>query len=98
MPKYELVFIVQPGAEEEPQKALVERLTKTISDLKGQVTQVDAWGRRRLAYSIRNQREGFYYLVQMEMPASAVRALVKSVKLIEDVMRYLIVRQDEAAG
>jgi small subunit ribosomal protein S6 len=98
MPKYELVFIVQPGIEEEPLKALVERLTKTISDLKGQVSQVDAWGRRRLAYSIRNHREGFYYLVQMELPASAVRALEKSIKLIEDIMRYLIVRQDEAAS
>jgi small subunit ribosomal protein S6 len=98
MPKYELVFIVQPGIEEEPLKALVERLTKTISDLKGQVSQVDAWGRRRLAYSIRNHREGFYYLVQMEMPAPAVRALEKSIKLFEDIMRYLIVRQDEATS
>jgi small subunit ribosomal protein S6 len=98
MPKYELVFIVQPGIEEEPLKALVERLTNTISDLKGQVSQVDAWGRRRLAYSIRNHREGFYYLVQMEMPAPAVRGLEKSIKLIEDIMRYLIVRQDEAAS
>jgi len=95
MPKYELVFIVQPAMEEEPLNALVERMGKAISDLKGQATQVDNWGRRRLAYPIRKHREGLYYLVQMDMPATAVRSLEKSIKMMEDVMRYLIVRKDE---
>ncbi len=95
MPKYEMVFIVQPELEEEPLNALVEKMSKTISDLKGQVTQVDSWGRRRLAYPIRNHREGLYYLVEMDMPAAAVRSLEKSIKLMEDVMRYLVVRKDE---
>ncbi len=95
MPKYELVFIVQPGMEEEPLNALVERMGKAISDLKGQVTQVTNWGRRRLAYPILKHRQGLYYLVEMDMPATAIRSLEKSIKLVEDVMRYLIVRKDE---
>ena len=95
MPQYELVFVVQPTMEEEPLKALVEKMSKTISDLKGQVTQVDTWGKRRLAYPINKHREAFYYLVQMEMPAESVRSLERSVKLMEDVIRYLIVRKDE---
>jgi len=95
MPKYEMVFIVQPAMEEEPLNALVNKLTKTISDLQGQVTQADAWGRRRLAYPINKQKEGFYFLMQMEMPSSAIRSLERSIKLMEDVMRYLIVRKDE---
>jgi small subunit ribosomal protein S6 len=95
MPKYELVFIVQPVIEEEPLNALVERMGKAISDLTGQVAQVNNWGRRRLAYPIRKHREGLYYLIEMDMPATAIRNLEKSIKMMEDVMRYLIVRKEE---
>jgi len=98
MPGYELVFIVQPEMEEEPLTAQVEKIKQTISDLKGQVYQVDPWGRRRLAYPIKKHREGFYFLIQMALPSSAVRSLERSLKLMEDVIRYLIVRQDEAGG
>ena len=94
MSKYELTFVVQPGMEEEPLNALVEKMTKTISDLKGQINQVDPWGKRRLAYPIKRHQEGFYFVMQMELPSSAIRGLEKSIRLMEDVMRYLIVRQD----
>jgi len=93
MPRYELVLVVQPTIEEEPLNALVAKVTQTISDLKGQVHQVDAWGKRRLAYPIKKYREGFYFLFQAEMPTSAVRTLERSLKLMEDIMRYLVVRQ-----
>ncbi len=95
MPGYELVFIVQPEMEEEPLTALVGKITETISSLKGQVHQVDPWGKRRLAYPIQNHREGFYFLVLMELPSSAVRSLERSLKLIEDIIRCLIIRKDE---
>jgi len=95
MPGYELVFIVQPEMEEEPLTALVEKVTQNISDLKGQVNQVDPWGKRRLAYPIKKHLEGFYFLMQVELPASAVRSLERSLKLMEDVIRYLIMRRDE---
>ena len=96
MPAYELIFIVQPEMEEEPLAALVEKVTQTISDLKGQVQQVDPWGKRRLAYPIKRYREGFYYLMHVELPASAIRGLDRSLKLMEDVIRHLVVRKDEA--
>ena len=95
MAAYELVFIVQPEMEEEPRNALVAKVTQTISDLKGTVQKVDPWGKRRLAYPIKKYREGFYVLVQMDMPPSAVRPLERAVKLLEDIIRYLIVRKNE---
>jgi small subunit ribosomal protein S6 len=98
MPSYELVFIVQPTVEEEPRAALVEKITQTISKLEGQVTQVDPWGQRRLAYPIKKHQAGFYYLMHVDMPASAVRSLERSLKLIEDVIRHLIVRTDEVSA
>ena len=97
MAQYEIVFIVQPEMEEEPRNALVTKVTQTISDLKGTVQKVDPWGKRRLAYPIKKFLEGSYVLVQMEMPTSAVRPLERAIKLMEDIIRHLIVRRDEVA-
>ncbi len=96
MAGYELVFIVQPDMEEEPRNALIAKVTQTISDLKGQVLKLDPWGKRRLAYPIKKLHEGFYVVVQMELPPSAVRSLERSIKLMEDIIRYLVVRKDFA--
>ncbi|MBC7262512.1 MAG: 30S ribosomal protein S6 [Chloroflexi bacterium] len=95
MPEYELVFVVQPEMEEEPLTALVNKISQTISDLQGQVRQIEPWGKRRLAYPIKKHREGFYYLMLIELPASAVRSLDRTLRLTEDVIRHLIVRKDE---
>lgn len=98
MPNYELVFIVQPTIEEEPLAALVEKITQTITELQGQVSQVDPWGKRQLAYPIKKHTAGFYYLMHVTMPPSAVRSLERSLKLMEDVIRNLIVRVDPASA
>ncbi len=95
MPQYEMVFIIQPEMDEEPLAALVEKMSQTIADLGGQVHQVDPWGKRRLAYAIAKYHDGFYFLTQMELPAQAVRSLERSIKLMEDVIRHLIIRKDE---
>lgn len=98
MPEYELVFIVQPEMEEEPLTALVNKVSQTISDLQGQVRQVEPWGKRRLAYPIQKHREGFYYLMLLELPATAVRSLDRALRLTEHVIRYLIVHKDETSS
>lgn len=98
MPQYELVFVVQPELEEEPLAALVNKVSQTISDLHGQVQQIEPWGKRRLAYPIKKYREGFYYLMLIELPASAVRSLDRTLRFIEDVIRHLIVRKDKSSG
>jgi small subunit ribosomal protein S6 len=98
MPRYEMVFIVQPELDEEAAGALIEKISQTITSLGGDVQELQAWGRRRLAYTIQRYREGFYYLVHMEFPAEAVRSLERSLKLMEDVIRHLIVRKDESAA
>lgn len=95
MPGYELVFIVQPEIEEEPLNAVVEKVSDTISSLEGQVHKTDAWGKRQLAYPIKRHRSGHYVLMNVELPASAVRSLERSLKLMEDVIRHLIVRNDQ---
>ncbi len=95
MPQYELMFIAQPQLEEEPLNALVERVSRTITDLQGEVTQTDPWGKRRLAYPVKGFADGFYYLLQMQLPASAVREVENRLKLMEDVIRFLVIRKGE---
>jgi small subunit ribosomal protein S6 len=96
MPGYELVFIAKPTMEQEALAALVEKVTKYVTDLEGQVVHVDSWGKRRLAFPIKKQFEGFYYVAEIELPATSVRSLERNIRLVEDIIRYLVVRKDEA--
>jgi small subunit ribosomal protein S6 len=64
----------------------------------GQVTQVDLWGRRRLAYPIRKQSEGQYILMQTQMTPSAMREIERNLRLNEQILRFQIIRTDEESG
>ncbi len=61
-----------------------------IAELGGSVVKVDNWGKRRMAYLIRKQREGQYYLVVAEMPSSATNELERNLRFLEPVMRHMI--------
>ena len=95
MPQYEMVFIIQPEMDEEPLAEVVEKISQTIVGLEGKVHQVEPWGKRRLAYTIKKYQDGFYFLMHMELPAQAVRSLERSLKLMEEVIRHLIVRTEQ---
>lgn len=95
MRKYELVFIAQPDLEEEERLALVERIKQSMLASGAEILREEDMGRRKLAYPIAKRREGHYTLLQAAMEPPAVRAVERSLKLSEDVLRYLIVRLDE---
>mgnify|MGYP000844480074 CR=1 FL=1 len=74
----------------------VEKVKEYVARYGGTVTNVDEWGKKRLAYEIQKMKEAYYYFIQFE-GASTVPAEVESrVRIIENVVRYLCVRQDEA--
>jgi small subunit ribosomal protein S6 len=91
---YELVYIVRPTVDEQALVAVKERVEKIISGNGGEITHRDDWGKRRLAYPITKFTEGFYSVLQLNLPGTAVRELERSLKLTEEIMRYLVVRQD----
>jgi small subunit ribosomal protein S6 len=74
---------------------VVDKISQTVVDLGGQVHPVEPWGKRRLAYTIKKYQDGSYFLMQMELPAQAVRSLERSLKLMEEVIRHLIIHKDE---
>ncbi len=95
MREYELVFIVDPTQDEEGVNVITDRVTQVITRSKGEVTRVDVWGRRKLAYPIKKFREGTYVLLQMQIAPEGLPELERVLKLTEPVIRHLLVRADE---
>jgi small subunit ribosomal protein S6 len=95
MRSYEVMFIAHPELDDASLTALVDKAKGWVSAAGGQVTQVDLWGRRRLAYPIRKQSEGQYILMQTQMEASGTRELERNMRLTEQVMRFQVIRTDE---
>lgn len=91
---YEVALIIRPEIEEEAQGTLIERLGQILTSEGGEVANVETWGRRRLAYPIRKVQEGYYYFIQGQFPATVLPELERSIKLNEDILRYMIFRTD----
>jgi small subunit ribosomal protein S6 len=90
MRKYELVCIVHPELDETAFNGLIEKVKGWIIESSGTVDKVDVWGRKRLAYLIRKQREGQYVLFNVTLPATATAALDQNLRFQEPVIRYMI--------
>ena len=96
MNKYELALVVNAKVEDEVRNATVEKAKEYITRFGGTITNVDDWGKKRLAYEIQKMREGFYYFIQFEAEADCPAQLENSVRIMDNVIRFLCVRQDEA--
>ncbi len=94
MNKYELAFVVSAKLEDEERTAVVEKAKAYIARFGGNVTEVEEWGKKRLAYEIQHQREGFYYFIQFEADAACPAELERRVRIMDNVLRYLVVRKD----
>lgn len=95
MRDYELVVILRPDIVEEDVPAAVERVTSAITSRGGEVVEMQAWGRRRLAYPINRHKEGNYYITQMRLDPARAAELEAGFMISEDVIRHLLVRKDE---
>ena len=94
MNKYELAVVVSAILEDEDRAATIEKVKEYITRFGGTVTEVDEWGKRKLAYEIQKMREGFYYFVRFESDATCPGEVEKRIRIMENVIRYLCVRQD----
>ena len=73
-----------------------EKVKEYITRFGGTVTEVDEWGKKRLAYEIQKMREGFYYFIRFDSDADCPAEVEKRVRIMDNVLRFLCVRQDEA--
>lgn len=96
MNKYELAVVVSAKIEDDERAATIEKVKAYIKRFGGTVTNVDEWGKKRLAYDIQKMKEAFYYFIQFDAEASVPYEVENSIRIMENVIRYLCVRQDEA--
>ena len=94
MNKYELAVIVSAKLEDDERAATIEKVKEQIARFGGTVTAVDEWGKKRLAYDIQKMREGFYYFIQFDADENVPADVEKNVRIMENVIRFLCIRQD----
>jgi small subunit ribosomal protein S6 len=93
VPSYELVFIFKPNLSEDEFTKSLGKVNDLISKLGGTVSDTNQWGKRKLAYSIKRQTEGNYVLEKVQIKQTALKELDAALKLMEDVLRYLFIRE-----
>lgn len=96
MRKYELALVLSPLLDEEALNAEKESVKALIERFGGTVEGVDDWGKRRLAYEINKVNEGFYSFISFSAEATAPAEIESRMRIKENVLRYLIVAQEEA--
>jgi small subunit ribosomal protein S6 len=95
MRNYEMVYIIKPDLEEEQVNEVVEKFSALISKDGGEVVAVDNWGKRRLAYEIKDFREGNYFLVTFKGSSVTARELDRVLKISDEILRFMILRKED---
>jgi small subunit ribosomal protein S6 len=95
MRPYELMYLIQPTADEEKLTAVSDRLQQSIGSLGGKVEKVMPPIRRRLAYEIGKYRDGQYAVLEYSLPPEQSREFERTIKLTEDILRHIVIRRDE---
>jgi small subunit ribosomal protein S6 len=94
MRNYELVFLVHPDLDETAFKDMVQKVSGWITEAGGLITKTDIWGKRRLAYPIRKQKEGQYVLLQIQIPPQFGATLERNLRFQEQILRFMITAVD----
>ena len=95
MNKYVLAVVVSAKIEDDERAAVVDKCKALIERFGGTVTNVDDWGKKRLAYEVQKMKDAFYYFIQFDAEATAPVEIENRVRIMDNVVRFLIVRQDE---
>jgi small subunit ribosomal protein S6 len=92
--QYEVVFIVDPTADDEVSK-LTENFTQIVTDQGGVVTKAETMGKRQLAYEILHHKDGTFVLLEIEGSGREIAELERRMRVNDRVLRYITVRVDE---
>ena len=94
MAKYELAVVVNAKIEDDARAAVIEKVQNYVTRFGGQISDVDEWGKRKLAYEIQKMREGYYYFIHFEAEATAPAEIESRLRIMDNVLRFLCVRQE----
>lgn len=94
MNKYESIFIISTTVGEEGTKALVEKI-KNLLETSAQLESLDEWGKKRLAYPINDENEGYYVMANFSAESSFPHELERIYKITDGIIKYLIIKKDK---
>ena len=94
MSKYELALVVNAKIEDEAREAVVEKAKSYVARYGGTVTEVEEWGKKRLAYEIQKMKEAYYYFIHFESETTTPGEIEERIRIMDGVIRYLCVKQE----
>ena len=94
MNKYELAVVVNAKIEDDERAQVIEKVKALITRFGGNVTDVEEWGKKRLAYEIQKMKEAYYYFIHFESDATTPGEIEQRIRIMDNVLRYLCVKQE----
>ena len=94
MNKYELALVINAKIEDDARTDAIEKIKALIEKFGGEITNVDEWGKKRLAYEIQKMKEAYYYFIHFESDAETPSEIEQRIRIMDNVIRFLCVRQD----
>ena len=94
MNKYELAVVVSAKIEDDERAQVIEKVKTLVERFGGQISDVDEWGKKKLAYEIQKMKEGYYYFIQFEASTDVPAEIEQRLRIAEPVLRFLCVKQD----
>ena len=94
MNKYELAVVVSAKIEDDERAQVIEKVKALVERFGGQISDVDEWGKKRLAYEIQKMKEAYYYFFLFESVAETPSEIEQRIRIMDNVIRFLCVRQD----
>ena len=94
MNKYELAVVVSAKIEDDERAQVIEKVKALVERFGGQISDVDEWGKKKLAYEIQKMHEGFYYFIQFEADSQCPAEIERHVRIMDNVLRYLVVKKE----
>ena len=95
MSKYELALVVNAKIEDEAREAVVEKAKSYVARYGGTVTEVEEWGKKRLAYEIQKMKDAYYYFIKFESEnTDCPNEVEDNIRIMENVIRFLVVKQE----
>ena len=94
MSKYELAVVVSAKLEDDARAEVIEKVKALVTRFGGNITDVDEWGKKRLAYEIQKMKEAYYYFIHFESEATTPGEIEERIRIMDGVIRYLCVKQE----
>lgn len=92
--QYELTYLLVPTVNDVEQSSVSEHIRKIVEKLEGKIADESVWGKQKLSYAIQGHTMGVYVVLKLSLPTSSVTKLERELRLLEPVMRHLIIRKD----